>query len=171
MLDYLGIFREFNKKRIKYIVTGGIAINLHGIPRATYDIGLLLKMEADNLRKFLGLLKNWGFTPLDSKHLTGFKPKVPVDIMDFSKRENRERWIKEKNMKAFNLYNDKWAISEIDILIDIPVDYNQASKSVVYKKSEDVIIPVISIDNLIKMKSESKRAQDLSDIEHLKKKL
>lgn len=160
MLDYLGIFRELNKKKIKYIVAGGIAVNLYGIPRATYDIDLLLKMEDNNLQKFLGLLKKWGF-----------KPKVPVEMMEFAVKERREGWIKEKNMKAFNLYNDKWAISEIDILIDTPVDYNQALKSVVYKKSDDVIIPTISIDDLIKMKSESKRAQDLSDIEHLKKKL
>ncbi len=160
MLDYLGIFKELNKRKIKYIVVGGIAVNLYGIPRATYDIDLLLKMEDKNLQKFLSLLKKWGF-----------QPKIPVNMMDFSKSENRKKWIREKNMKPFNLYNDRWAISEIDVLIDTPVDYNQALKSAVYMKLGNIKIPVISIKDLIKMKSKSKRAQDLSDIEHLKKKL
>ena len=55
----------------------------------------------------------------------GFKPKVPVDIMDFSDKNKRYDWIKNKNMKAFNLVNPDWAISEIDIIIDTPVDYKK----------------------------------------------
>ena len=80
-------------------------------------------MEDKNLNKFLSLLKSWGF-----------KPKIPVDIMDFLIVEKRQEWIKEKNMRAFNLYNPKWAISEIDILINTPVNYNKACKNIVYKK-------------------------------------
>ena len=37
MLDYLGIFKAFNEKGIKYLVVGGIAVNLYGIPRMTCD--------------------------------------------------------------------------------------------------------------------------------------
>ncbi len=160
MLDYLGIFREFNKTGIKYIVCGAIAVNLHGIPRTTYDIDILLELDDDNINKFLKLLKKWGF-----------KPKVPVDIMDFAVKKKREEWIKEKNMKAFNLYNSKWAISEIDILIDTPVDYNKAIKNVVYKKADGVKIPTISVKDLIKMKQKAKRLQDEADIRYLRRKL
>ncbi|RLD17148.1 MAG: hypothetical protein DRI36_04635, partial [Caldiserica bacterium] len=85
-LDYIEIFEEFNKKGIEYIVCGGIALNLHDIPRMTYDIDILLKMDDENIKKYLKLLKEWGF-----------KPKVPVDIMDFAKKEKREEWINEKN--------------------------------------------------------------------------
>ena len=95
-LNYIDIFSELNKNKIKYIVCGGIAVNLLGIPRMTYDVDLLLNMDDDNLKKFLELLKKWGF-----------KPRVPVNIMDFALKENREKWIKEKNMKAFNLYRSE----------------------------------------------------------------
>ena len=74
MLDYLGIFKELNKKKIRYIVVGGMAVNFHGIPRMTYDIDLLLDLEDSNLKKFIHLMKKWEF-----------KPKVQVDIMDFAK--------------------------------------------------------------------------------------
>jgi hypothetical protein len=42
MFDYLAIFKKLNERKIKYIVVGGIAVNLHGIPRMTYDIDLIL---------------------------------------------------------------------------------------------------------------------------------
>jgi len=156
----LGIFRAFNDNKIKYIVVGGLAVNLHGIPRTTYDIDLLVEMSDENLKKYLCMLKSWGF-----------KPKAPVNMKDCLKEENRKNWIKEKNMKAINFYNDKWAISEIDMLIDAPIDYSRAKAGAVNIKAEKVAIPVISIQDLIKMKKISKREQDLSDITHLKKKL
>jgi len=158
ILDYLGIFKELNAKKVKYIVVGGMAVNFYGIPRMTYDIDLLLYLEDRNLRKFLSLLKKWGF-----------KPKVPVDIMDFAKKENRQDWIKNKNMKAFNLVNPGWAISEIDIIINTPVDYEIASKNITHINFQNVIIPTVSIDDLIKMKKASNRRQDKKDIFYLRK--
>lgn len=56
MLDYLGIFKEFNRRKIKYVVGGGLAVNFHGIPRMTYDIDLLVALDDNNLRKLLFLL-------------------------------------------------------------------------------------------------------------------
>jgi predicted nucleotidyltransferase len=158
MLDYLGIFRELNNKKIKYIVVGGMAVNFLGVPRATYDIDLLLYLEDKNLKKFLNLLKQWDF-----------KPRVPVDIMDFADKKKRDDWIKNKNMKAFNLINPDWAIREIDIIIDTPVDYKKAIKSVKNIKFYNVVVPTISIDNLILMKSKSNRDQDKADIRNLRK--
>jgi len=158
MLDYLAIFKKLNEKGIKYIVVGGVAVNLYGIPRMTYDIDLILDLEDEGLKKFLALLKGWGF-----------KPKVPVNIMDFAKRDKREDWIKNKNMKAFNLVNHKWAISEIDVVIDSPVDYDKVCKRIEHINLQGVSVPVISIDDLIKMKKITNREQDKSDIRYLRR--
>jgi len=158
MIDYLEIFSQLNANKIKYIIVGGLAINIHGIPRATYDIDLLLDMNKENLEKFIFLMKK-----------LGYKPKVPVKIEDFLSEEKRKKWIKEKNMKAFSLYNSKLILSEIDVVINTTLDYEKAIKNVVYKKVKNIILPVISIKDLIKMKSESSRKQDILDIEMLKK--
>ena len=158
MLDYLGIFKELNAKEIKYIVVGGMAVNLLGIPRMTYDIDLLLDLEDSNLKRFLTLLKSWDF-----------RPKVPVDIMDFAKKEKRQDWIKNKNMKAFNLVNPAWAISEIDIIINTPIDYKKAIANVKRLPLRGVSIPTISARGLILMKKKSGRNQDKKDVENLKK--
>ena len=158
MLDYLGIFKTLNEKKIKYIVVGGMAVNFHGIPRMTYDIDLLLLLEDKNLKKFLSLMKSWGF-----------KPKVPVGLMDFADRDKREDWLKNKNMKAFNLVNPGWAVSEIDIIINTPVNYIKAARNLNYIKLQGVSIPTISIKDLIRMKSVSGRIQDKEDIKNLRK--
>ena len=99
----------------------------------------------------------------------GFKPKIPVNIMDFACKDKRADWIKRKNMKAFNLVNPAWAISEIDIIIDTPVDYAKAAKNLNRINLKGVSIPTISIGDLITMKKRSGRAQDKEDINNLRK--
>lgn len=158
MLDYLAIFKKLNEKKIKYIVVGGIAVNLYGIPRMTYDIDLILELEDKNLTKFIKLMKGWDF-----------KPKIPVDIMDFTKKERRDDWIKNKNMKAFNLVNSKWAMSEIDIVINTPIDYKKASKNINRINIQNVSIPIVSINDLIKMKEKTDRQQDEADVRYLRR--
>ena len=157
-LDYLGIFGEFNRKGIRYIVCGGVAVNLWGVPRMTYDIDLLLDMKETNLRAFLGLLQTWGF-----------RSRLPVDMMDLLDGKKRMRWIEEKNMKAFSLYNPRWAISEIDVLIGLPVTYQRAAQNVIYKIVGQVEIPLISPKDLIEMKRDSERPQDRVDAQYLEK--
>lgn len=156
MLDYVGIFREFNKKKIKYIVAGGIAVNLHGIPRMTFDIDIILDLKDENVKKYCELLKRWEF-----------KPKVPVDIMDFADAKKRNIWIKEKNVRAFCCFNQNWIIPQIDVLIDPKFSYNKCRKVRVF--TNGVNIPIVSIDDLIRMKQNSNRQQDLSDAEYLLK--
>lgn len=157
MLDYLGIFRELNANSIRYVVVGGMAVNMHGVPRMTYDIDLLLDLEDQNVERFIRLIAGWGFTP-----------KVSVDIMDFAKKEKREEWITEKNMKAFNLMNSEWAIREIDIVIDAPVDFTRADRGKKVVIIGGVSIPVVGIDDLIQMKKMTDRQQDAADVRSLK---
>jgi predicted nucleotidyltransferase len=157
MLDYLGIFKKFNEEGIRYFVVGGMAVNLYGIPRMTYDIDILLDLEDRNIEKFVNLLKQWDF-----------KPKVPVDISDFAKKEKRSEWIETKNMKAFNLVNPSWAIKEIDVIIDSPVDYAEAGKCATMIELQGVLVPTVGLDDLIKMKEITDRQQDEADIRYLK---
>ena len=58
-----------NGKKIRYLVAGGVAVNLYGIERATGDIDLVVHLERNNLEKFVEVMKEFGF-----------KPKVPVKL-------------------------------------------------------------------------------------------
>lgn len=81
----------------------------------------------------------------------------------------KREWVKGKKVKAFTLIHSEWAISGIGILINTPIDYEEAAKHINYIKVKDVKVPLISLDDLIEMKKTSKRAQDEGDVKLLEK--
>jgi hypothetical protein len=42
------VFRCFQKHKIKYLVIGVIASVLHGVPRATFDLDILIEATLEN---------------------------------------------------------------------------------------------------------------------------
>lgn len=150
---YEEIFDSFQKDEIQYLVVGGVAVNLHGVPRMTCDLDLLVQMNESNLRKVLDRLAT-----------LGYKPRLPVDLQDLIDPIKRKKWIQEKNLKAFTFYKEGEEAQEIDLLVDTPIDYEEASKRVVIKMAGDLKIPLVSIKDLIRLKEVVLRKQDESDI-------
>jgi len=157
MIIYEGILRAFQKQKVKYVLVGGIAVNLLGSLRSTADMDILVEMSDDNLAKVVTILKR-----------NGYRVKQPVDPMGIADKITRRCWIREKHMKAFNFYKEE-GLKEVDIIIDTPVTFEDAKKTIFWVKSGDIRIPVISINNLIKMKRNTGRSIDKLDIEELKK--
>ena len=51
MLDRLGdVFKSLRDHEVRYVVIGGIAAVLHGVPRATMDLDLLIEASSDRPR-------------------------------------------------------------------------------------------------------------------------
>lgn len=156
MIIYEDILREFQKQKVKYVVVGGIAVNLLGSLRSTADIDILAEMTDVNLKKIVRILQ-----------LKGYRAKQPVDPMRLADKKIRQEWIGKKHMKAFNFYK-KNSLNELDIIIDSPVTFEKAVKTCRRIKCGKIIIPVISVDNLIKMKIISSRPLDKIDLEMLR---
>jgi len=157
MMFYEEILRAFQKQKVKYVLVGGIAVNLHGSVRSTADLDILVEMSEDNLKKIVKILKR-----------RGYRVKQPVDPMKIVDSKTREEWIKNRHMRAFNFYKED-GLKEVDIIIDSPVSFTQAKKNTLRIKVDDLTLPVISIDKLIEMKRKTKRAVDKLDIGELKK--
>ena len=52
---YEAVFRSLYKERIKYLVAGGIAVNLYGVLRATANLDVFLWMgDPKNIEKSVG---------------------------------------------------------------------------------------------------------------------
>ena len=47
------VCRLLNRRRARYLITGGVAANLHGSVRATKDVDLLIPKDAANARRLL----------------------------------------------------------------------------------------------------------------------
>src|SRR3989344_3304390 len=114
MIIYEEILREFQKQKVKYVLVGGIALNLLGSLRSTADLDILVEMSDNNLAKVVQILKR-----------QGYRVKQPVDPMGIANSRIRQDWIKNKHMKAFNFYKEQ-EFKEVDIIIDSPVSYEKA---------------------------------------------
>lgn len=157
MFFYEEVFREFQDRRVKYVVVGGIAVNLLGSLRSTADMDILVEMTDENIRKVVDALTD-----------LGFRAKQPVDPAGLACRETRSRWMEEKHMKAFNFYKDG-ELEEVDVVLESPVEFQEAISDAVHLDIDGVDIPVISIDHLIEMKKVTGRPIDRQDIRELRK--
>jgi predicted nucleotidyltransferase len=82
------VFESFQKHDVKYLVIGGIAAVLYGIPRATFDLDILIEPTRENILHLLDALLDAGLgtaslTNVDeilSNEITIFKDRVRVDV-------------------------------------------------------------------------------------------
>ncbi len=89
MLNQLrGVFSSFRKHKVKYVVIGGIASVLHGVPRATFDLDILIEATDINAERLLEALLDAGLGTaslitaegLLAHKITIFKDRVRVDV-------------------------------------------------------------------------------------------
>ena len=156
MIPYRDLFIAFAKTKIRYLVAGGVAVNLHQINRATVDLDLILHLEKENVLAFTNLMEQMGY-----------KPRVPVAGSDFADPQIRQKWIQEKNMKVFSFIHPKNHFELIDIFVEEPKPFAELEKNRLEVKAFGVTIPVVGIDDLIEMKQKAGRDTDLFDIQQL----
>jgi len=89
MLNRLkGVFESFQQHEVRYVVIGGIAAVLYGVPRATFDLDILVEATPENSRRLLAALLDAGMgtaslTNVDeilSNEITIFKDRVRIDV-------------------------------------------------------------------------------------------
>ena len=61
MLNRLkGVFKSFQQHDVRYVVIGGIAAVLYGVPRATFDLDILIEATPENAQRLLDALIDAG---------------------------------------------------------------------------------------------------------------
>lgn len=151
------IFKALNHHNVRYVVIGGVAVNLHGFARATGDLDIAVALTDVELNKFVSAVKELGLVP-----------RVPVRLEDLADARKREEWINEKNMLVFSVYNPRDPMNQVDVMIQSPVDFEILFRDRVTMKGGDFEIPVASISDLIVLKQHAGRQRDKIDIEALK---
>jgi hypothetical protein len=69
--DFAALLRRLLSAQVEFILIGGVAGNVHGSARATYDIDVLYRRSADNLARLVSAL-----APLEP-YLRGAPPGLP----------------------------------------------------------------------------------------------
>ena len=155
MIIYEDVLRAFQKNKVKYVLVGGLAVNLQGAFRSTVDLDILVEMTDTNLAKIVRILKQ-------KKYFV----KQPVDPMRISDADTRKDWIENKNMKAFCFFKGNG--EQVDLIIDSPVKFAEAIKEADIQHIDGIHLPIVSIRHLIKMKEKTGREKDRLDVHELK---
>ncbi len=139
-------------QNVNYALVGGYAVALHGAIRGTIDIDLVINI---NKSQFLAAEQ--------ALHAIGLHPRLPVsaaEVFDF-----REEYIRNKNLIAWSFYNPVNPLEVVDILIT----HDLKKIRTISKKVDRLTIRVASIPDLIAMKKQAGRPQDIEDIKALEK--
>ena len=153
------IFLALEKAQARYLVVGGLAVIAHGYVRLTKDLDLVLDLSPNVLPNALGALESLGYRPL-----------IPVPLLDFANPELRRDWTENRHMKVFNLVSDRHPDVSIDIFSKDPFSFEAEYAVAVSKEiTPRVKAPMVSVGALIRLKLEADRAQDRIDVEKLRK--
>lgn len=155
---YIDILKSLYDNKIEYLIVGGVAVNLHGVPRATFDFDLVISTDKSNILSLIKVLGEGNYIP-----------SLPEDPIQLADPKKVEYWIKEKNLIAFSFYNEKHSHQVVDIIIKHPLDFQEAFKRKLTKPIDDFELYLASIEDIIIMKTESARPKDMKDIEFLNK--
>ena len=82
------VFASFQKHEVRYIVIGSIASVLYGVPRATFDLDILIDATPENTQRLLDALLEAGMgsasltnvNEILSNEITIFKDRVRIDV-------------------------------------------------------------------------------------------
>ena len=144
--------------QVRYVLVGGLAVQLHGYMRSTFDIDLVLAMDDGNLSRFIEVAKRFGL-----------KPSMPVPIDSLRNAEQIEQWYREKGMLAFALREPQTGGGVVDVLVRPEVPFEQLMGNAVAGQLLGRQVWIASIDDLLTMKRIADRPKDRLDIEALEK--
>jgi hypothetical protein len=114
------VFRSFQQHDVRYVVIGGVASILYGVPRATFDLDILIEATPKNARQLLDALLDAGLgtaslTSVEdvlANEITIFKDRVRIDVqtstpgVDFAGAWQRRCSLTYQNQDFFILSKD-----------------------------------------------------------------
>jgi hypothetical protein len=140
--DLVALCRELNERGARYVVVGGFAIIVAGLPRTTGDVDLVIDASLENEAKVFAALATLPDGCVRELEPGDVAKHVVVRVAD-------------------EILVDLMASAS-------GIDYAEASKSVVVREVDGVEIPFASPPLLWRMKSRTHREKDRGDLEFLR---
>ncbi|MCI0488592.1 MAG: hypothetical protein L0229_18550 [Blastocatellia bacterium] len=140
--DFRDLLAEFNVQGVEYIIVGAHALAAHGHVRATKDMDVWVRPDAENAKRALRALKEFG-APLHD--LTEADLATPGTVFQIGIPPLR-----------------------IDVITAIDgVSFDEAWPARLLTKFADQTAAVLSREHLIRNKRASGQTQDMADVEWL----
>ena len=153
---YLDLLAALDRFGVRYVLVGGLALNLHGVERATMDVDLAVALDSENLLSLIEAAKALGLVPI-----------APIRIEDIADPAMRSAWIATKHLIAVGLRSSTPGRPTVGVLVVETVPFESLYLRREVRQVSGVAVHVVSIDDLIAMKRAAGRQQDLADIRAL----
>lgn len=137
------LFAGLRGAGVSYLLTGATAIALHGVPRLTADIDLLVDPDAENLGRLERLLESWGY---------GENASPPATPAGAAVRRFR---------------NPRIALEEIDAVIPSAAEFARLRAGAASVPLVDLGIPLVGADDLRACKAAAGDDAGRADVEGL----
>ena len=141
------LLRALSREGVRYKVVGGMALNLHGLVRATEDLDIFVDPEEANVERLKAALRSVFSDPdieqISAADLGGEYPAVQYLPPDGS--------------------------FSIDILARLGTAFDYQSIEVQDADVEGIVVPVATPRMLYRMKKDTVRPQDRADADRLRR--
>jgi len=149
---FFSVIESFNLARVPYALVGGYAVALHGAVRGTVDIDLVLRFTERDFKAAERALRK-----------ISLEPRLPVTASEVFRY--REEYIRNRNLIAWSFVNPTRPSEMVDVILT----HDLSKMKVKRLRIQGRLVKLASLEDLIKMKSESARAQDVEDVRALRK--
>lgn len=151
--DFDDIFGALQAANVRYLVVGGVAVVLHGLPRFTADLDLIIALDAPNVLAAMSALG-----------ALGYRPRAPVPAEQIADPDIRRSWIAEKGLTVFSLWSPHHPATEIDVFVEEPFPFAPAYARALRASLGEIEVTVASLEDLVALKRAAGRPKDLADI-------
>lgn len=147
--EILNFLEVISSSKIEYVIIGGAALALHGIPRSTLDIDLIIPSKTKSITKIFKVAK--------STNLYCKQPNIlalinaPILLVG--------QWITLENKNKVQL---------IDIYLEDETEFKKLRKNAITRKSGKTRLYVASLKDLEQMKKQTNRPIDIADLTLIK---
>ncbi len=142
----LDIVTALEKAGIAYAIAGGHAVALHGAVRGTVDVDVVISLSESSYVGCENALKSLG---LESK-----LPVTAKEVFQF-----RREYIRDRNLRAWSFYDPR----DPSRLVDIVITYGKRVIPTKVIRIQRKAVHILAKPELIKMKRQAGRPQDLED--------
>ncbi|HYI79778.1 MAG TPA: DUF6036 family nucleotidyltransferase [Thermoleophilaceae bacterium] len=145
-LDAERIFRSLAEAGVDYVLIGGIAVQTHGHVRMTNDVDLIPAPDPANLERLAAALRS-----LDARVLNPGNEGIAIDA---------------NMLPRATIWQFATRDGDIDVMHEVPAGapFEQLSERALRIRLGEMEVPVVGLDDLIRMKLARGRSIDLEDV-------
>lgn len=157
-LFYHDVLATLTEGGVPFVVVGGVAVNLQGVPRFTADLDVAVALDGAILARAAELLEG-----------IGLRCRLPVSRAELADAAKVRGWVDERNLRAITFADAQQPLREVDVVVASPVPFADLERTAERMTAGGLSFRVASVEQLIAMKTGTGRAQDESDVEALRR--